>query len=263
MRKKNVVSIEDRIPTLKQERKKKANRRLLFYVSIFFLLLSVIVYLQSPLSDVRTITITGNSFVSDKRVKEAIDLSEGTNIWTVDKNGIIQAASSNPAIKDVDVERQLPWTIELHITETELVGYVHKNDDVYPVLGNGNVLTERPESSTANGNAPLLINFSEKTYLKDMAKELRSLPVSIRKLISEIHWKPEKDNKHNILLYMNDGNLVDGTIRHFADKISVYPSIVSQLDPDKEGILHIGVGAYFEEFESKESEAGERSSHDN
>ena len=38
MEKKNVVSIEDRIPKLKEARKKKANRRLHFLSIYFFLL---------------------------------------------------------------------------------------------------------------------------------------------------------------------------------------------------------------------------------
>ncbi len=136
------------------------------------------------------------------------------------------------------------------------VGFVSRDDNVYPILGNGKVLTEHVQSDSMNGNAPLLAGFSEEAYLKDMAEQLSSLPESIRSLISEIHWKPNDGNKHKILLYMNDGNLVDGTIRHFADKMSVYPSIVSQLEPDKKGIVHIGVGAYFEEFGSAGEDSG-------
>ncbi|RYG74082.1 cell division protein FtsQ/DivIB [Lentibacillus lipolyticus] len=249
MGKKNVVSIEDRIPTLKQERKKKANRRLVFYLSIFFFLITIIVYLQSPLSDVRAIHINGNSFVNDDQIMQALDIAEGTNIWTVNKQKIREAAASIPAVRQAEVQRKLPWTIELSITEVDHVGYVIRDDDVYPVLANGKALSERPQSSV-DGNAPLLAGFSEEVYLQKMVKELSDLSESIRNLISEIHWKPDDGNKYKILLYMSDGNVVDGTIRHFADKMSVYPSIVSQLGSDKNGIIHIGVGAYFEEFDS-------------
>ncbi|TRM12312.1 FtsQ-type POTRA domain-containing protein [Lentibacillus cibarius] len=255
MGKKNVVSIEDRIPTLKQERKKKANRRLIVYLSIFFFLICFIVYLQSPLSDVRTVDIEGNSFVPDEQVIEQSGIAKGTNIWTVNKEAVSKAVAEHPAISETDVKRRLPWTIELHITEADHVGYIKQNDSYYPILGNGKILTNRKQTEL-NGSAPLLIGFSKEPVLQNMTDELDNLSESIRNLISEIHWKPSDGDKHKILLYMNDGYAVDTTLRQFADKMSVYPSIVSQLESDNKGIIHIGVGAYFEEFGSNEEENG-------
>ncbi|QKY68962.1 cell division protein FtsQ/DivIB [Lentibacillus sp. CBA3610] len=253
MGKKNVVSIEDRIPTLKQERKKKANRRLIFYLSIFFFLISIIVYLQSPLSHVRTIEVSGNSFVENDEVIEQSGITKGTNIWTVSESNAKQTINENPVIQDVEVNRQLPWTIEIDVNEFGHVGYVQQNENYYPVLGNGKVLEEL-QQNTVSGKAPLLLGFSDEEYLTQMTQELKNLSESILELISEVHWQPSDGNQHKILLYMNDGYIVDGTIRNFADKMSIYPSIVSQLDPESKGIIHIGAGAYFEEFNTTAEE---------
>lgn len=245
MSKKKIVSIEDRIPQLKQSRKKKANRRLVFYLTIFFLLISVIVYLQSPLSNVKQIVISGNSFVAEKEVIGLSNVNEETNIWAIDKKGIEEGVLDHPVIESVDISRKLPSTIEIQITEYDLVGYLRSDDEVHPILGSGITLPIHIESFS---EAPLLIGFTEEDYLKNMTSELEKLPKSILNLISEIHWKSTKENKNKIVLYMNDGYIVQGTIRDFANKMQVYPSIVSQLDPDSKGIIHIGVGAYFEEF---------------
>ncbi|MFD1360252.1 cell division protein FtsQ/DivIB [Lentibacillus salinarum] len=254
MGKKKVVSIEDRIPTLKQERKKKANRRLIFYLSIFFFLISIIVYLQSPLSHVKTIDISGNSLVKNEEVLETSDIRNGMNIWTINKSDVTQALQENPVIQRAEVDRKLPWTIDINITEADLVGYVKQEAKHYPVLGTGNVLQER-EQQYASGQAPLLLKFSDEAYLQQMAQELADLPASIVQLISEIHWQPSDDNQHKILLYMNDGYIVDSTIRRFAENMRVYPSIVSQLDPESEGVIHIGAGVYFEAFNSGAAES--------
>src|SRR5699024_8577115 len=250
------VSIEDRIPTLKQERKKKANRRLIFYLSIFFLLISIIVYLQSPLSHVRTITVSGNSFVSDERVIEQSGIAKGKNIWTVNEAEAIRVIKENPVIDEADVNAKLPWTVDINITEFNHVGYAVQNDSYYPILGNGKVLKDLEQKATG-GEAPLLIGFSDDEYLKAMTQELKKLPKGILELISEIHWQPSDDNERKIKLYMNDGYIVDGTIRDFADNMSVYPSIVSQLDKESKGIIHIGAGAYFEEFATSEENNSE------
>ncbi|MFZ3576517.1 cell division protein FtsQ/DivIB [Virgibacillus sp. DJP39] len=250
MSKKKVVSIEDRIPKLKQARKKKANRRLIVYLSIFFLLLSVIVYLQSPLSHVHTIQVTGNLALSDKEIVKKSGLTTDANIWMVNQTEIKNELTKNPMIASVLVNKKLPWTVEITVEEFKRVGYIKKNGFFYPILGNSKVLTTL-KSDTGSGDAPLLIDFSDKTILNKMTKELKQLPQNIRNLISEIHWKPKDSNESKIVLYMSDGYIVDGTIRNFAEKMKVYPSIVAQLEPGSKGIIHIGVGVYFESFEDR------------
>ncbi|WP_163970744.1 cell division protein FtsQ/DivIB [Oceanobacillus halotolerans] len=257
MTQKKVVSIEEHIPTLKQERKKKANRRLIFYLSIFFLLISIIVYLQSPLSNVKQVVVTGNSFIEKENVIEESGISVGSNIWMTKISSIEDKIGDNPIVKSVNVTRKLPWTIEIDITEHKRVGYIKLDDSYHTILANGVTITATSLEST-NGDAPFLFDFTEDTYLNKMTDELQKLPDGILNLISEIHWKPTESNKNKLLLYMNDGFLVDSTIRDFAEKMKVYPSIVSQLDSEQEGIIHIGVGVYFESFqEDHQSETEE------
>ncbi|WP_156290425.1 cell division protein FtsQ/DivIB [Oceanobacillus salinisoli] len=252
---KNIVSIEDRIPKLKQARKKKANRRLIFYLSIFFFLISIIVYLQSPLSQIKTITVHGNVHTTEEEIIQLSQLIADTNIWMIDFDSIESKIQSNPIVDSAEVNRKLPWTVTIDITEHNVVGYIKQERNFFPILANG--VTLETGQATYNGNSPMLIGFTEDEPIKRIAQELNKLPANIANLISEIHWKPTEENQNKILLYMRDGYLVDGTIRNFASRMEVYPSIVSQLEPGSEGIIHIGVGVYFESFETNSSEGGE------
>lgn len=256
MSKKKIVSIEERIPKLKQARKKKANRRLVFYLSIFFFLISIIVYLQSPLSHIKTINVIGNSYSADEEIIKQSKLTTKSNIWTINPSDIENEISKNEIVESVEVNRKLPWTVEIELKEFERVGYVERDHIFYPILGNGTTLGGAGQEHY-NGDAPLLAEFSDEAYLHRMTSELQKLPENILNLISEIYWKPVDENKNKILLYMNDGFMVDGTIRNFAEKMEVYPSIASQLEPDSKGIIHIGVGAYFESFASPSDEEAE------
>lgn len=251
MSKKNVVSIEDRIPKLKQARKKKANRRLIFYLSIFFLLISVVVYLQSPLSNIKKVTVNGNVSITKEEIIELSGLETGMNIWAMNKKKVKTGIQSNPMIHSATVKRSLPRKVEITVDEYNLVGFIQKKDYYFPVIEDGKVIKERKLKSV-RGEAPLLINFTEEEYLQDISKELQALPNNILSMISELYWEPTKKNKNKILLYMNDGYVVSSTIRGFANKMAVYPSIVSQLDSDSKGIIHIGGGAYFESFDEKD-----------
>src|SRR5690625_1738716 len=118
---KKIVSIEDRIPKLKQARKKKANRRLVFYLSIFFFLISIIVYLQSPLSHIKTIQVNGNAFLTDEEVIEISELQMNTNIWTINKEEIAEQMAANPIVESAEVNRILPRTVEISLKEFEHV----------------------------------------------------------------------------------------------------------------------------------------------
>lgn len=256
MEDKKIVSIEDRIPKLKQQRKKKANRRLIFYLSLFFVLICLIIYLQSPLSYVRNIEVIGNNYRTKDEVIKRSELTNETNIWKVKKTEIEESLLKDPVVKSVHISRKLPWTISLQLKEHELVGYVKEEENFKPLLENGAQI-EAIDRYTY-GDAPLLLNFEDKKLLKEMTTQLQQLPPYILRLISEIHAVPEKDDQSKILLYMIDGFIVDGTIRNFGEKMQVYPSIVSQLEQDSKGIIHIGVGAYFEQFnENKNNEQSE------
>ncbi|WP_067728311.1 cell division protein FtsQ/DivIB [Oceanobacillus damuensis] len=252
MSQKNIVSIEDRIPKLKQARKKKANRRLIFYLSIFFFLIAIIVYLQSPLSHIKTINVIGNSYIANDDIIEQSKLTTETNIWTINKKEIESLIVGDPLVESVSVERSLPWTVNINVSEHQIIGYLREETTYYPIMANGEILEAGQDHF--RGDAPLIYGFDEKDHLDRMAMELEELPENILDIISEIHWKPTDENKNNILLYMNDGYIVKGTIRDFAEKMEVYPSIVSQLDPEEKGILHIGVGAYFKSFDEEETD---------
>ncbi|KKE78058.1 cell division protein FtsQ/DivIB [Oceanobacillus caeni] len=256
MSNKNIVSIEDRIPKLKQARKKKANRRLIFYLSIFFFLISIIVYLQSPLSHVKTINVQGNVHTTDEEIINLSEITAKTNIWMVNFDAIEKAIKTNPIVNEVEVNRKLPWTVSIEITEHNVVGYVKEERKYYPILANG-VSLKQEGQDTYHGNSPMLIGFTEDEYLQRMAEELNKLPKNITNLISEIHWEPTDNNKNKIQLFMTDGYIVDGTIRNFSEKMVVYPSIVSQLEPGVDGIIHIGVGVYFESFNDESEETDE------
>ncbi|MCF3942516.1 cell division protein FtsQ/DivIB [Oceanobacillus alkalisoli] len=251
---KNIVSIEDRIPKLKEARKKKANRRLVFYMTIFFFLISIIIYLQSPLSEVKQVTVQNNAFVPDEEIVEISGLSEKQNIWAIDFAAVEETLENNPIIDTVTVDRKLPSTVAITVQEKEIIGILETEEGTYlPVLESGELL-EMVEYQSFTGEAPLLIGFTDQEYLAKAANELNKLPKDILDLISEMYWQPTEDNKNNVLFYMNDGFIVQSSIRDFADGMTIYPSVVSQLDPEVKGVIHMGVGVYFEAFDAEDEE---------
>ncbi|MED3552280.1 cell division protein FtsQ/DivIB [Cytobacillus praedii] len=252
-----IVSLEDRIPKLKQQRRKKANRRLVFLLLLFFSIIVFIVYFQSPLSHVHKIEVLGNSFYRDQELLDSAGLSENTNIWKVKEKTVEEKLKKLPEIKDATVKVHLPSSVSITIKEYKRIAYIKKDKSYLPVNENGKILKHIGKNGEIPANAPILIGFSEGNVLNEMIEELGKLPDEVFNSISEIHHSPKETDAYHVTLFMNDGFEVSATIRSFSEKMAHYPSIVSQLDPAKEGVIDIEVGSYFKAYEQKGADENE------
>lgn len=253
MEKGKLVSLEDRIPKLKQQRRRKANRRLVILLSLFFSLILVIAYIQSPLSRIRTISIKGNEFYSSNELIEKTGLSTNMNIWKVKSSSISAKLEHLPEIKKASVHMKWPNTIEVTIVEYKKLAYVKNNSAYSPVLENGTILKNRTTGKFPV-NAPILVGFKEGVVLDHFLGELEKLPEEVLNSISEIKYSPDKTDHDHVRLFMNDGFEVSATINSFSEKMSHYPSIIRQLDPNKKGIIDLEVGSYFKAYEPAPTE---------
>ncbi|MFD1705802.1 cell division protein FtsQ/DivIB [Siminovitchia sediminis] len=248
--KRKVLSLEDRIPKIKEHRKRKANRRLIFLISLFFLLIILVIYFQSPLSHVANIKVEGNESVPDLSIIQESGLEKGDNIWKLDRKKIVQKLEEHQEIKEAKVKVGFPNTAVLEVVEYDTIAYVSTGTEFHPILENG-LIVNHPEGEVPV-SAPILSNFKENQILEEMAKELKKLPPEIVNVISEIHYTPKKTDKYHITLYMNDGYEVTATILSFSEKMIHYPSFVSQLDPKVKGVIDLEVGSFFKAYEPGE-----------
>ncbi|MCF6137015.1 cell division protein FtsQ/DivIB [Pseudalkalibacillus berkeleyi] len=251
MENKKVTTLEDRIPKLKEQRKQKANRRMIFYVSFFFLLILVIVYFQSPLSNVKTIEIKGNEVIPEEKIMSQITLSTNTNYWSVNEKAVEAEVKKFVQVESVNVDKIFPNKVKIQVTEFEKVAFAVNEGSYYPLLQNGKTLPKVSES-TVPTNAPILIGWGDNELTERMAAELSDLSASIRIRISEIHHSPTENDSQRITLYMNDGYEVQSRIHNFAEYMQYYPSIVDKLEGSKEGIIYMSESPRFEPFEKED-----------
>lgn len=254
MQKGKVLSLEDRIPKIKEHRRRKANRRLIFLLSLFFLLIACVVYFQSPLSHIHSIKVDGNQSISEEEMLVASGLRIGDNIWKVNKKEATKKIKELPEIKSAEISYKFPNKLEIIVKEFKTIAYVEKENKFYPILENGIRLDKEINS---NLHSPILIGFTENEVLDELAAQLQQIPSEIVNSISEIKYEPKETDKYRIILYMNDGFEVHATMMTFAEKMTYYPSIVSQLDPEIKGVIDFEVGSYFRKYEIEEEEVVE------
>ncbi|MFK9092335.1 cell division protein FtsQ/DivIB [Bacillus salipaludis] len=253
MEKGKIVALEDRIPKLKEQRRRKANRRLVLLLILFFAMIVVVAYSQSPLSHVKTITVKGNEVYSDAELIKMSGISTNTNIWKVSKSDTASKLQQLSEIKKAEIKIHWPNTIQIQVKEHKRVAYLKQDTNYFPIMENGKILKDR-KTEIIPVNSPILFEFKEGEGLNQMVKELEILPSEILNSISEIHYSPKKTDQYHISLFMNDGFEVSATLRSFSEKMVHYPSIISQLDPNKKGIIDLEVGSYFKAFEPEVEE---------
>ncbi|WP_273125386.1 cell division protein FtsQ/DivIB [Metabacillus sp. HB246100] len=249
---KKVVSLEDRIPKLQQQRKQKSNRRLISFLSIFFLLILLVIYFQSPLSKVASISVEGNEHVDSKEIIELSGITTSTGFWNINTSEVEKNLSNHLQIKHVEIKKEFPNEVVLNVAEYASIAYIEKSSTYYPILENGQALEEK--SIALPADAPLLVDWNSEEDIKEMTAELLKLPPTILNSISEIHHTPGKTDPWLIKLYMNDGFEVNASVRTFAKKMKSYPSIVNALDENSRGVIHLEVGSYFESYEEMKKE---------
>lgn len=255
---KKVITIHDRIPKLREERRRKANRRLIFFLSLFFLLILLIIYAQSPLSYVRSIEISGNQYVHDDLIIETSRITERTNLWEINKEETIRHILQLDEIRHANLKRKFPNSVEIIVSEYDRIAYLANEGAYYPIAENGKILDKVPLNKYQN-DAPILINFEQGIIVEEFASELKNVPNGIMNRISEIYYEPTSSDPNRVILYMNDGNIVYSTVRNFAERISAYPIIAQEIDPNKKGIIHMRMTPYFEEFDELSEEEEDES----
>ncbi|ASB89719.1 cell division protein FtsQ/DivIB [Bacillus sonorensis] len=247
--KEKVVNIEERIPKIKEQRKQKANRRLITFILLFFTMMLIIIYLQTPISKVSNVEIKGNRNVPAEDIISLSQIYKGqTEYWSLNKEKTAKKIEKNKLVKKAEVSKKLPNKIEISIEEYKSIAFLQKDHVYYSVLENGTVL---PEEVTPNDKGPILNDWPENEKLIQMAKQLNKLPDSVKKSISEINYAPQKSNPWLIRLYMNDGYMVTASIKTFAKNMENYPAIVKELPKGEKGIIHLEVAAYFESLKKK------------
>lgn len=249
MTEKKVVSLEDRIPTIKEHRRRKANRRLIFVISVFFFLIACVVYFQSPLSHIQSIRVAGASSIPKKDVIKKSGIAHGENMWKVDLGEAAARLKKDPEIKDAKLRRGFPNKIYIEVGTYRRVAYAASGTSFRPVLENGAVL--RREESFNHSGAPILTGFIKSSHLKEIVGQLKKLDPAIINAMSEICYTPKKTDGYHITVYMNDGFEVSATMRTFAEKMALYPSIISQLDPSVKGVIDLEVGSFFKAYKTE------------
>lgn len=241
-----IIDIEDRIPTLRERRKKRTNRKFTLLLVIFLVTLFGLLYFQSPYSHVQKIVVKGASLTTSDQYIEQSGLQKGQSMWEIRTSNAEERLLKNDWVENVTIKRNGLTSVKIEVSEWQKAAYVQSEIGFDVVLENGKIFN--PEKVLAPVDAPLLSNFDNLKTRTRMVKELAKLNGQVLSMISQIESVPSKSDPYRIKLYMNDGYEVRAVIPSFAKKMNYYPSIIAQIGDAEKGVIDIEVGSFFQTY---------------
>lgn len=241
-----VIDIEDRIPTLKKRRKKRTNRKFIVLILLFFLVLSVLLYFQSPYSEIKEIQVKGAQLVNENYYVEASKIVEGQSMWGFKVKDVEQALLKDEWVQDVQVKRNWFRKVTIEVDEWKKVAYLSEDGTYYPLLENGKRFEQADD--TIPIDAPVFIGITGEKKINKLVEQLALLKPEVLALISQVNSNENATNPNAILLYMNDGYEVHAIISTLAEKLNYYPSMVAQISHLEKGVIDLEVGSSFKPY---------------
>lgn len=259
-----VIDIEERIPTLRERRKKRTNRKFVALLFVFLVLLAILIYSQTKYSKIQDITVTGTELYAEAEYQQLSGLSIGDSMWSFTESDIEKTLDELEWVEKSSVNKKWLTGVEIEIQEFESIGYLDKSNSYQMVLSN-NFALEKPVTSV---DGPILTNFEDAKTRSKLVTQLTKIDSEVFNLISQIILSPSEEDAAYVTLYMNDGNEVRGILSSLAEKLNYYPSVVAQLEDGQKGVIDMEVGIFFRSYddvygprkegaEHEESEAAE------
>ncbi|MBK3494488.1 FtsQ-type POTRA domain-containing protein [Viridibacillus sp. YIM B01967] len=247
-----IIDIEERIPTLRERRKKRTNLRFTILLAIFGIILLALLYFQSSLSHINKIEVSGGHLKNAEYYSKVSTIRVGDSLWDFKLKNVEASIQKKNWVESVTVERNWLNTVTIKVKEYDKKTFIKQGDRYNLVLQNGVIynLDELPREM----NLPILVGFKEEDLLLKIIKQLDKVDEELMTLISQVNAIPTKSNPYAIRLFMNDGFEVRATITTLAEKLKYYPSIISQVKKGEKGVIDLEVGSFYRSYTSEYGE---------
>lgn len=222
-----VVAVEQRIPPLRSpgRSRKPPSVAAIFFILLFFLGVSLVLFLKSPLSEIRDIRMEGNRLVSDREVLETARLVKGASYFHWDADQAEKRLRRLPEVKEASVTKSFPGTVRIRLREVRRVGYLSEGEKIYPLLSDGSILKTNWEGEV---DRPLVKGLKPKGEREMVAAGLAKLPARVLAEISEIRSGGNDTYPDLVKVYTRRDHLIRVRARDFGEKMKHYPHFMDR-----------------------------------
>ena len=115
-----------------KKRIKKVNNSKVVIIFSFLLIIVMLLYtvLNSQMLNSKNITINGNKYIKSEYIIKILDIKDDKNIFRYNINNMEKILLSNKYIDKIKIQRKLPNTLSINITEKDIVANLY-NGEIY------------------------------------------------------------------------------------------------------------------------------------
>ena len=203
-------------------RKKIWHSRLLVVGIIVAIVGCIIGYLISDFSNVRSVKVINNSFLSAEYIMDQAGISTESDFIFIFPKIKELSLRSDPLIKDVKITRGPNHSVVIDVTENGIVGYRYE-EKMQLILGDGSFVDFKSKYISNLSLLPMFMSVPEEK-IKMVAERLAELDPEVVMRISEVRDYALSYDENMIKFVMEDGYAVyssmDG-ISYLKDYLSI------------------------------------------
>lgn len=224
--------------------KNKSSSRL-FTIALLLLLVLICIYLflHSSFFNITTIKVSDNHIVTNNEILAMAGISPGTNIFKIDRELTRRSVKLHPMVKDAQIIRHLPATIEIKIKERKSWAIVPYND-VFLLIDDEGVCIDKL-NQLPDQNIPIItmdkvderLNLGQAvnpTAIKMIRTVWQALSNDDRQNVSQYHYV---NQDKTLLIYTLHGTEIRfGNLDRLEEKVANFTKVIEiEADFEKEG----------------------------
>ncbi|WP_239617361.1 cell division protein FtsQ/DivIB [Cohnella mopanensis] len=225
----------ERIPALKREGgvpRSRRGRKLLRLLIALFVIVLIVLFFRSPLSEISEIEITGTQYLSKEEVGLKLGVTPGDSFFVPSIAKLKARLTEMKPIESVNIIKNFPGKLRVEVKEYPQVAVqLSDNGQLLAVLSNGLTLPI-PEGNLLD--KPILSGWKpEDVNLNALCRVLDELPNYLLADLSEIHPDPSISYPSRIKMFTRSRFEVVTTVDKLKDKIAYLSDIVQNREPGK------------------------------
>ena len=178
--------------------------RLFILGIVFGILITAVLYLMLPSSEVFKVVVKGNEYLKDDYYINLSKIKDGDKFLLVNLNKVKNQISSSSIVYSVTVKRNNYNLIEINVKEKEIIGYTYEVEPKI-LLSDGSTINLENDYLNVIASVPLIEGYDEEG-LKLIAIGFKKLDQKMIDEISEIHRYPFSYDENMLEVIMRDGN---------------------------------------------------------
>lgn len=227
-------------------------------------ILLISIFLVTPFSKKKIITVTGTSTVNQEEVIRDSGIKTSNYLFSLifrhsiyEKNII----SKNKMVKSAKFTYRFPNKLNINVKEYSIIAYAQTDDGYQPILENGTRIglvgaSELPDSF-------LTINLSSEKDIQKLVKAFSKLDKDLVNQIQIVSSADSATTSDLLKLEMHDGNVVRVPLSEVAKKLPYYLKIKDSLPENSIVDMELGIYATSESIEASVAVDKEKAKNEN